>query len=242
VSAARARRVSTIPGITIAALAVAVLAVAACRATSSATATEVTPLEAATPPVPAGPEAGEQPARLPAHHGDVAAHVHGDGEATAEVERLLVEALGPDADQQFRDVLAGVSSGRPHDVLPGRVFVDSAEAIGGDGDVDERVVNGAVSARVPAVQACYERRQRGTPTRAGHVEVSFGLEPSGRVTGARSDENTTGDQRLASCAVAQMASIRVHPGPTGGAVRFAYRFVFPEHKGAVTDQVAAAPR
>jgi TonB family protein len=108
----------------------------------------------------------------------------------------------------------------------GRVGLAGGGITGGSGDFDASVVRSMISRRIRAVQTCYERALRGTPTAAGRVVVRFTIETSGTVSGASAVENSTGDPGIGTCVVSTVSRFRFSPGPEGGSVTVSYPFVF----------------
>lgn len=111
-------------------------------------------------------------------------------------------------------------------VIRGRVRSGALEDESGSGVFDPSIVTRQIRARIRAIQSCYERELRNNPTLAGRVLVSFTIQTTGSVSGARATENTTGSPAVASCVVNTIRRFRFTPGPEGGSVTFAYPFVF----------------
>jgi len=111
-------------------------------------------------------------------------------------------------------------------VIRGRANVGALEEEGGAGVFDPNIVTRQIRARLRAIQTCYERELRNNPTLAGRVLVRFTIRPTGTVSGASAAENTTGSPAVAQCVVSTISRFRFNPGPEGGAVTFAYPFVF----------------
>ena len=111
-------------------------------------------------------------------------------------------------------------------VIRGRVNAGALEDESGSGVFDPSIVTRQIRARIRAIQTCYERELRNNPTLAGRVLVRFTIQPTGTVSGATAQENTTGSPAVASCVVNTIRRFRFNPGPEGGNVTFAYPFVF----------------
>lgn len=103
---------------------------------------------------------------------------------------------------------------------------DDYDEVGGMGDFDINLVTRTVKRKLGAIKRCYEKQLRRNPTLAGKVTVEFTIVEAGNVPRARAIENTTGDAQVASCVVRTVKRFRFHPGPDGGAVTYAYPFVF----------------
>ncbi|MEC7520551.1 MAG: AgmX/PglI C-terminal domain-containing protein [Myxococcota bacterium] len=111
-------------------------------------------------------------------------------------------------------------------VIRGRVNAGALEDESGSGVFDPSIVTRQIRARIRAIQTCYERELRNNPTLAGRVLVRFTIQPTGTVSNATAQENTTGSPAVASCVVNTIRRFRFNPGPEGGSVSFAYPFVF----------------
>ncbi|MCB9591658.1 MAG: TonB family protein [Sandaracinaceae bacterium] len=111
-------------------------------------------------------------------------------------------------------------------VIRGRVNSGALEEESGSGVFDPNIVTRQIRARIRAIQTCYERELRNNPTLAGRVLVRFTIQPTGTVSGATATENSTGSPAVATCVVSTISRFRFNPGPEGGAVTFAYPFVF----------------
>ncbi len=111
-------------------------------------------------------------------------------------------------------------------VIRGRVNSGALEEESGSGVFDPNIVTRQIRARIRAIQTCYERELRNNPTLAGRVLVRFTIQPTGTVSGATATENSTGSPAVAACVVSTISRFRFNPGPEGGAVTFAYPFVF----------------
>ena len=88
------------------------------------------------------------------------------------------------------------------------------------------MVTREIRAHLPAIQTCYESQLRNHPTLAGRVLVRFTIEPTGTTKKVRATENSTGSLAVAACVVSTIRRFHFSPGPEGGAVTFAYPFVF----------------
>ena len=74
------------------------------------------------------------------------------------------------------------------------------------------------------IRECYERELR--TTLAGRVVARFRIEVDGTVRGVTIPENTTGSPAVAACVGRVVEGLRFRPGPVGGAVTYAFPFVF----------------
>lgn len=93
------------------------------------------------------------------------------------------------------------------------------------GDVDREALARYVRARKAAIQACYEKELKRNPSLKGKVVVRFSISTSGRPTDIEIEENTLGNDAVASCI---RATIRawVFPFRPDAEVPVAYPFVF----------------
>ncbi|AKF80386.1 hypothetical protein MFUL124B02_11925 [Myxococcus fulvus 124B02] len=105
--------------------------------------------------------------------------------------------------------------GRVQDAAP---EVDSSE-------VDRDALARYVRARKGAIQSCYEKELKRNPSLKGKVVVRFSITPSGRVGDFDIDENTLGNEAVASCI---RAAIRawVFPFKPDSDATVSYPFVF----------------
>lgn len=110
--------------------------------------------------------------------------------------------------------------------IRGRVNAGALADESGSGVFDPSIVTRQIRARIRAIQTCYERELRNNPTLAGRVMVRFTIQERGNVSNATATENSTGSPAVATCVVNTIRRFRFNPGPEGGAVSFAYPFVF----------------
>ena len=96
----------------------------------------------------------------------------------------------------------------------------------GSGDFDQQAVVRMIQTRRSAIQACYERELRATPTLAGRVAVQMTIQESGSVSGVHVTDNSTGNDNVGSCVVRVIQGFRFNPGPSGGSVTYTFPFVF----------------
>ncbi|MGB0679582.1 MAG: TonB family protein, partial [Polyangiales bacterium] len=94
------------------------------------------------------------------------------------------------------------------------------------GDFDASKVEAMIRKRRAAFQRCYEKELQKNPTLSGKVTVTFTIQESGSVTGARATNNTSNNSALAACVVGTFRRFRFNPGPSGGSVTYSYPIVF----------------
>jgi TonB family protein len=92
-------------------------------------------------------------------------------------------------------------------------------------DVDREKLAAYVRARKGAIQQCYEKELKRNPSLKGKVVVRFSITTSGRTGDIDIEENTTGNEAVASCI---KTTIRgwVFPFKPESDVPVAYPFVF----------------
>lgn len=92
-------------------------------------------------------------------------------------------------------------------------------------DVDREKLAAYVRARKGAIQQCYEKELKRNPSLKGKVVVRFSITPSGRTSDIDVEENTLGNEAVASCI---KTTIRgwVFPFKPDSEVPVAYPFVF----------------
>lgn len=100
------------------------------------------------------------------------------------------------------------------------------EEASSSGDFDQQAVVRMINTRRSAIQACYERELRATPTLAGRVAVQMTIQESGSVSGVHVTANTTGNDAVGSCVSRVIQGFRFNPGPDGGSVTYTFPFVF----------------
>lgn len=106
-------------------------------------------------------------------------------------------------------------SGRVQDAAP---EVDSA-------DVDREALARYVKARKTAIQNCYERELKRNPRLKGKILVRFAITRTGRANEIEIDENTLGNDAVASC-IRTVVRTWVFPFKPESDVTVAYPFVF----------------
>ena len=106
-------------------------------------------------------------------------------------------------------------SGRVTDAAP---EVDSS-------DVDREALARYVRQRKAAIQNCYERELKRNPTLRGRVVVRFSITPSGRSSDIEIEENSLGNEAVASC-IRNAVRTWVFPFKPKSDVAVAYPFVF----------------
>lgn len=80
---------------------------------------------------------------------------------------------------------------------------------------DTRVLIRALRARMRAVQSCFEREiTNGNPDAGGRMVITMQVMPPGHLSGVHAEENETGSDALAACAVRSVATVRLPVGPS----------------------------
>lgn len=108
------------------------------------------------------------------------------------------------------EVSGNVASGTPE--------VDSA-------DVDRTKLAAFIKARLKAIQGCYEKELKRNPSLKGKVLVRFTIKSTGRVGDLDIEENTLGNDAVASC-IRTVIRAWVFPFKPDDDVPVAYPFVF----------------
>jgi outer membrane biosynthesis protein TonB len=92
-------------------------------------------------------------------------------------------------------------------------------------DVDREKLAAYVRGRKGAIQQCYEKELKRNPSLKGKVVVRFNITPAGRTSEIDIEENTLGNEAVASCI---KTTIRgwVFPFKPDSDVPVAYPFVF----------------
>jgi outer membrane biosynthesis protein TonB len=116
----------------------------------------------------------------------------------------------------------GTGEGRNEKKVSGIV---KSEAPAVDGELDPSIVAKEVRARLGAIKACYERALKRNPTLSGKVVVHWTITAAGTVSGIDVENDTMGDNEVASCIKGLIARWRF-PAPAGGSVEVSFPFVF----------------
>jgi hypothetical protein len=76
------------------------------------------------------------------------------------------------------------------------------------GDVDKQAVSATIRRRMPGLEACYEKALRSNPNLKGKMSYTITINPSGRVTDVKIEEDTVGDASVRSCTEAKIKGWR----------------------------------
>jgi TonB family protein len=100
-----------------------------------------------------------------------------------------------------------------------------SEAPAVDGALDPSLVSKEVRTRIGAIKACYERALKRNPNLSGKVKVRWTITAAGTVSAVEIEEDSMGDNEVASCIKGLVSRWRF-PAPSGGSVDVVYPFVF----------------
>ena len=103
--------------------------------------------------------------------------------------------------------------------------VVKSEAPAVDGELDPSIVSKEVRSRLGAIKACYERALKRSPTLSGKIVIHWTITAAGTVSGVDVENDTLGDNEVASCIKSLIARWRF-PAPSGGSVEVSFPFVF----------------
>jgi outer membrane biosynthesis protein TonB len=103
--------------------------------------------------------------------------------------------------------------------------VVKSEAPAVDGDLDPSIVSKEVRSRLGAIKACYERALKRNPTLSGKIVIHWTITAAGTVSGVDVENDTMGDNEVASCIKSLIVRWRF-PAPSGGSVEVSFPFVF----------------
>jgi hypothetical protein len=92
------------------------------------------------------------------------------------------------------------------------------------GNLDPRLIQAGIEARMPHVRACYGKGVRRDPNLRGEVKVRFVIDPAGHVTGATDLGSKFRDREVIQCIVGEVSSMRF-PRPEDGAVTVVHPFL-----------------
>lgn len=76
------------------------------------------------------------------------------------------------------------------------------------GDVDKKSVAATIRRRMPGLEACYEKALRSNAGLKGKMTYTITINPSGRVTDVKIEEDTVGDSSVRSCTEAKIKGWR----------------------------------
>jgi hypothetical protein len=76
------------------------------------------------------------------------------------------------------------------------------------GDVDKKSVAATIRRRMPGLEACYEKALRSNANLKGKMTYTITVNPSGRVTDVKIEEDTVGDSSVRSCTEAKIKGWR----------------------------------
>jgi hypothetical protein len=76
------------------------------------------------------------------------------------------------------------------------------------GDVDKKSVSATIRRRMPGLEACYEKALRSNAGLKGKMTYTITINPSGRVTDVKIEEDTVGDSSVRSCTEAKIKGWR----------------------------------
>jgi outer membrane biosynthesis protein TonB len=76
------------------------------------------------------------------------------------------------------------------------------------GDVDKKSVSATIRRRMPGLEACYEKALRSNAGLKGKMTYTITINPSGRVTDVKIEEDTVGDASVRSCTEAKIKGWR----------------------------------
>lgn len=112
-------------------------------------------------------------------------------------------------------------------VLSPNVKAIVGEQVDGEGTVDAGVVRASVRGVASRLSRCYDRLvERGALAR-GTVILVFTIEPSGRVTEIRTEQNRLGNNAFAQCLRTAARHMHSSRGAAGGDATFSYTLQFP---------------
>ncbi|MCY1075555.1 AgmX/PglI C-terminal domain-containing protein [Archangium lansingense] len=107
--------------------------------------------------------------------------------------------------------------------VSGRVTASTPEVE--SSDVDREALARYIKTRLKAIQGCYEKELKRNPSLKGKVMVRFNIMPSGRTGEIEIEENTLGNDAVASC-IRTVVRGWVFPFKPDDEVPVAYPFVF----------------
>ncbi|HEY0096344.1 MAG TPA: AgmX/PglI C-terminal domain-containing protein, partial [Archangium sp.] len=107
--------------------------------------------------------------------------------------------------------------------VSGRVTTSTPEVE--SSEVDREALARYIKSRLKAIQGCYEKELKRNPSLKGKVMVRFNILPSGRTGEIEIEENTLGNDAVASC-IRTVVRGWMFPFKPDDEVPVAYPFVF----------------
>lgn len=95
---------------------------------------------------------------------------------------------------------------------------------------DPGQITAVIRRRIGAIKGCYDAALKQNPDIRGKVVVKFTIGETGAVVEISVEENTSGDDSIASCIVSRVRNFRF-PKPKGGKVTVSYPFILTASKG-----------
>lgn len=102
------------------------------------------------------------------------------------------------------------------------VWLGSGDAIGGNGEIDERAVARKLRSALPGLRRCFGRGLRDRPASPMQVEVRFTVGEGGRPI--RIGQSGAAESRIGACFLRGVQAL-LFPVPEGGTVDFSFPFM-----------------
>ncbi len=112
-------------------------------------------------------------------------------------------------------------------LLAGSVHAVVGEQVDGRGTVDAQAVRRAIRAAAPRISRCYDRMVDRGALQRGTIILAFDVEPGGRVTAIRTEQNSFRNQAFAQCVRGAARGLRVAGGASGGDATISYTLRLP---------------
>jgi hypothetical protein len=120
-------------------------------------------------------------------------------------------------------IVGGETGSGPGEKKVSGVVKSEAPAV--DGELDPSIVAKEVRSRLGAIKACYERALKRNPNLSGKIVIHWTITAAGTVSGVDVENDTLGDNEVASCIKSLITRWRF-PAPSGGSVEVSFPFVF----------------
>lgn len=112
------------------------------------------------------------------------------GEDTGDTEDI--ERIGTDGVKRVELTETGPRKPGKPEVTAQPVVIDTP-------DIDKKKLTEWLNGRKPAIQSCYERQLKRTPTLKGHLSINFTITPRGRIGAVDFDEDTLHSAAVEQC-------------------------------------------
>ena len=108
---------------------------------------------------------------------------------------------------------------------PSRAAEETSPAMAGTGNLDPRLIQAGMNARMHRIRACYRAGVSRNPALRGEIDVRFVIDTTGRAIRVEDAGSKLPDKQVVSCVLREVASLHF-PRPEGSFVPVTYPFLF----------------